>query len=288
LRLVELVSPIVDEPALLVNFSDKKILCIADLHLGYEFLLAERGVVIPSQAEEMEEKILGLVERTGVDALVIIGDVKHNIFGISSSELRGISRLLERVSKEVDVQIALGNHDANLDLLLPNSIVVHSAKGFLVKGKDIKVGFVHGHAWPSPELFQADYIVVGHNHPVIEMRDELGGRWYEPAWIELQWDKVKIMRSFAEYLGLRKSLDPREALNRLSIRVGNPKIILVPAFSPLLGGVALNRPGVNFLGPMLSSDVVERSATRVKLLDGTFLGTLENCSRLVRQEEGFG
>ncbi len=288
MRLVELVSPIVDEPALLVNFSDKKILCIADLHLGYEFLLAERGVVIPSQAEEMEEKILGLVERTGVDALVIIGDVKHNIFGISSSELRGISRLLERVSKEVDVQIALGNHDANLDLLLPNSIVVHSAKGFLVKGKDIKVGFVHGHAWPSPELFQADYIVVGHNHPVIEMRDELGGRWYEPAWIELQWDKVKIMRSFAEYLGLRKSLDPREALNRLSIRVGNPKIILVPAFSPLLGGVALNRPGVNFLGPMLSSDVVERSATRVKLLDGTFLGTLENCSRLVRQEEGFG
>jgi len=288
LRLVELVSPIVDEPALLVNFSDKKILCIADLHLGYEFLLAERGVVIPSQAEEMEEKILGLVERTGVDALVIIGDVKYNIFGISSSELRGISGLLERVSKEVDVQIALGNHDANLDLLLPNSIVVHSAKGFLVKGKDIKVGFVHGHAWPSPELFQADYIVVGHNHPVIEMRDELGGRWYEPAWIELQWDKVKIMRSFAEYLGLRKSLDPREALNRLSIRVGNPKIILVPAFSPLLGGVALNRPGVNFLGPMLSSDVVERSATRVKLLDGTFLGTLENCSRLVRQEEGFG
>lgn len=286
--MVELVSPIVDEPALLVNFSDKKILCIADLHLGYEFLLAERGVAIPSQAEEMEEKILELVERTGVDALVIIGDVKHNIFGISSSELRGISRLLERVSKEVDVQIALGNHDANLDLLLPNSIVVHSAKGFLVKGKDIKVGFVHGHAWPSPELFQADYIVVGHNHPVIEMRDELGGRWYEPAWIELQWDKVKIMRSFAEYLGLRKSLDPREALNGLSIRVGNPKIILVPAFSPLLGGVALNRPGVNFLGPMLSSDVVERSATRVKLLDGTFLGTLENCSRLVRQEEGFG
>ncbi|MFB0560552.1 MAG: metallophosphoesterase [Candidatus Lokiarchaeia archaeon] len=173
--MVELVLPIVDEPALLITFSGKKILCITDLHLGYEFLLAQKGVVIPAQAEEMRVRILDLIERTNADYLIIIGDVKHNIFRISFSEWRGVARLLENISKQIDVQITLGNHDVNLDLLLSKDIIVHSSKGVLIEDEDTKFGFIHGHAWPNSDLFQADYIIIGHNHPVIEMRDELGG-----------------------------------------------------------------------------------------------------------------
>jgi len=283
--LVQPVFPIVDEPALLVNFSDKKILCIADLHLGYEFLLAQKGVVIPSQSEEMKDRILDLIERTNADSLIIIGDVKHNIFRVSHSEWRGVTRLLEDISEKVDVQITLGNHDTNLDLLLPNNIFVHSSKGFLIENDDIKVGFVHGHAWPKPDLLQSDYIIIGHNHPVIEMRDGMGGKWFVPAWIELRGDKEKIASSFANHLGLRETSNPIEDLKKESIQIENTKIIVVPAFNPLLGGVALNRPDIKFLGPILSSNMVEKGTAKVKLLDGTYLGSLENCSSLVGQKE---
>nr|MDO8080719.1 metallophosphoesterase [Candidatus Freyarchaeota archaeon] len=283
--MVQPVFPIVDEPALLVNFSDKKILCIADLHLGYEFLLAQKGVVIPSQSEEMKDRILDLIERTNADSLIIIGDVKHNIFRVSHSEWRGVTRLLEDISEKVDVQITLGNHDTNLDLLLPNNIFVHSSKGFLIENDDIKVGFVHGHAWPKPDLLQSDYIIIGHNHPVIEMRDGMGGKWFVPAWIELRGDKEKIASSFANHLGLRETSNPIEDLKKESIQIENTKIIVVPAFNPLLGGVALNRPDIKFLGPILSSNMVEKGTAKVKLLDGTYLGSLENCSSLVGQKE---
>ncbi|MFB0560553.1 MAG: hypothetical protein ACETWM_04880 [Candidatus Lokiarchaeia archaeon] len=112
-----------------------------------------------------------------------------------------------------------------------------------------------------------------------------GGKWFEPAWLELRWNRERIADSFANYLGLREVLNPLEDLKKSSVQIGNPKIIVMPAFNPLLGGVALNRPEMNFLGPILSSNVVEKSTTKVKLLDGTYLGSLENCSRLIRQEK---
>jgi putative SbcD/Mre11-related phosphoesterase len=283
--LVQPVFPIVDEPALLVNFLDKKILCIADLHLGYEFLLAQKGVVIPPQSEEMRDRILDLIERTNADSLIIIGDVKHNIFRVSHSEWRGVTRLLEDVSEKVDVQITLGNHDTNLDLLLPDNVIVHSSKGFLIENDDIRVGFIHGHAWPKPDLLQSDYIIIGHNHPVIEMRDGMGGKWLVPAWIELEESKEKIAASIANHFRLGETSNPIEGLKKGSIKMEGMKIIVVPAFNPLLGGVALNRPDVKFLGPMLSSNMVEKGTAKVKLLDGTYLGSLKNCTSLVGQKE---
>lgn len=283
--MVQPVCPIIDEPALLVNFSDKKILCIADLHLGYEFLLARKGVVIPSQSEEMKDRILDLIERTSADSLIIIGDVKHNIFRVSQAEWRGVKRLLEDVSKKVEVQITLGNHDTNLDLLLPDNIFLHSSKGFLIENNDIRVGFVHGHAWPKPDLLQSDYIILGHNHPVIEMRDGMGGKWFMPAWIELRGGKEKIASSFANHFGLGENSNAVINLKKGSIKIENTKIIVVPAFNPLLGGVALNRPDIKFLGPILSSNIVEKGTAKVKLLDGTYLGSLENCISLVGQRE---
>lgn len=284
--MVQLIFPIVDEPALLVNFSDKKILCVADLHLGYEFLLAQKGVIIPSQSEEMRDKILNLIERTNADSLIIIGDVKHNIFRFSRSEWRGVTKLLEDVSKKVDVQITLGNHDTNLDLLLPSgNIPIHSSKGFLMENDNFRIGFIHGHAWPKPYLLRSDYIIMGHNHPVIEMRDRMGGKWFVPAWIELRVNEEKIVALFANHRGLRRTSNPTEDLEKEAIQIRSTKIIVVPAFNTLLGGVALNRPDVKFLGPILSSNIVEKATAKVKLLDGTYLGSLENCSSLVVQKD---
>ncbi|MEM3587614.1 MAG: metallophosphoesterase [Candidatus Jordarchaeaceae archaeon] len=279
--MVDPVFPIVDEPALIVNFSDKKILCIADLHLGYEFLLAQKGVVIPPQAGGMRDKILKLIEQTNADTLIMLGDVKHNIFRVSRAEWRGVTKLLEDLSERVDVQITLGNHDANIDLLLPNNkILVHSSRGFLIESEDIKVGFIHGHAWPQPDLLKSDYIIVGHNHPVIEMRDEMGGKWNIPAWIELEEKKEKIAYSLANHLGLRE--DSNQI--RRSTQIESVKIMVIPAFNTLLGGIALNRPDIKFLGPLLSSTIMEKSIAKVKLLDGTYLGSLENCSELATQK----
>ena len=48
-------QPLIDEPALLLK--EKKLLVIADLHIGIESELRENGLQVPSQTRMMEATI---------------------------------------------------------------------------------------------------------------------------------------------------------------------------------------------------------------------------------------
>ena len=135
-------EPIPDEPVLQADDA----LVVADLHIGLEEELREKGIQIPSRAEPMGQKLVELAGRRGAERLIILGDVKHLVPKMASRERRDVYvffRDLASVFREI--YIAQGNHDGMLKHIVPRSVRFKPAYGFLLDG----TGFCHGHACPS-------------------------------------------------------------------------------------------------------------------------------------------
>ncbi|MFH8109013.1 MAG: metallophosphoesterase, partial [Candidatus Aenigmatarchaeota archaeon] len=162
-----------DYPALFL--SKEKILVIADLHLGLEHELFKAGVVIPPQAEKFKNTMDNLLRITKAKSLIILGDIKHNVPGITFREMREIPKLFSYLKEKVKVFCVKGNHDDKISSFLPKEVKVYSSRGFRIG----KYGFFHGHAWPSKSLVKCDYLFMGHVHPCVEFRDKLGYRTIE-------------------------------------------------------------------------------------------------------------
>ena len=52
--------------------------------------------------------------------------------------------------------------------------------------------------------------------------------------------------------------------------------ILVPSFNELCGGAAVNDIRLKMLGPLVGEDVADLARADVHMLDGTYLGHLED------------
>lgn len=263
MEIVELmkVAPVPDIPALRIRAGGEKIIVVTDLHIGIEWELSQQGISLPSQVPKLREKLLSLVERERADRFILLGDVKHNIPVSSWQEWREIPRLMEELSKRVEVEVIPGNHDGDLPGMLPKSVRVHDVKGIKLG----RAGLVHGHAWPKAELFQVDLLITGHDHPAVEFRDSLGGRIIERAWLRGEINRKKLPKSIRDEVG--------EKL---------PKFLVIPAFSELVGGVAVNgKLEKSLIGPFFKSGAVPLEKAEVYLLDGTFLGRVRNLRRLL-------
>src|SRR5947209_17614119 len=77
-------EPVPDEPALMAD----DILVVADLHIGIEEELHEKGIRVPSRAEVMGRKLVELADRRGGSRLVILGAVKHLVTKVACRERR--------------------------------------------------------------------------------------------------------------------------------------------------------------------------------------------------------
>jgi len=258
-------KPMINEPALILSSKNLNVLCIADVHVGYEIALGQAGFRVPSQTVKLIEKIYDLTRKVNAKKLIILGDVKHGV-SMFRRELQECAFFLTEVSSFVDVEVVRGNHDFNIEKVLPKNVILHGSKGVLIQ--ECNVALIHGHAWPKPELLHAEQIVMGHNHPVVEFRDVSGARWLKPVWVETQLDRMKV----ALRLG-KKQLFINGLIN----------ILVVPAFNPLLGGVPIN-VNTELLGPLLSSKMINVDETSLTLLDATYLGKL---SELKKCFEGF-
>jgi putative SbcD/Mre11-related phosphoesterase len=239
-------QPIHDEPALLCK--EKKLLVIADLHIGIETELQESGLQIPSQTDLMKERLITLIETYDIVDLVILGDVKHNIPTSPIQERSDVRRFLDAMKSYATLHILPGNHDGNIDRLLSQGILLHPSSGVVLGG----IGLVHGHRWPSEEVMRCDQIVVAHTHPTIMLTDRLGYRTFEPCWLRAFCDQEKLLERY-----------PASQ---------NPLVFVLPAFNPLCGGIAVNRDPM--LGPFHS--LLDIPNALVYLLDGSALGKVRD------------
>jgi hypothetical protein len=243
-----------NHPALFI--SEIRSLVIADLHIGVEYQLYKSGIQIPSQIKQMRKTIEKLIEQTKAKRLIILGDVKHDVPGISIQEMREIPEFLKALSKKIEIDICLGNHDTYLKEILPENIKLHGTKGFRIG----RFGFNHGHTWPSRELLMCDYLIIAHTHPTVQFTDKFGYRIVEPVWIKSRINKEKIRKRYK----LKKT--------------GRLEIIIMPAFNQLLGGTPINvrRKKNELLGPLLKNNFLDIKNAELYLLDGTYLGNLKN------------
>jgi putative SbcD/Mre11-related phosphoesterase len=252
------VVPVYGTPALIVRTGGERVLVVADLHLGVEGELAQKGISLPSQIDNVKLRLTELIKRKRVSKLILLGDVKHNIPIASWQEWRELPGFFEDLAKLVRVEVVRGNHDGGLEGMVPKEVRIHGARG-MVLGDRSRIGLMHGHTWPSPELLDTELLVVGHIHPAVEFRDSLGGRTIERVWLRAELNAKKFPKKLQ------------------SLKGPLPEILVMPAFGELVGGAAVNR-GIpeELIGPMFRAGAVKIDQAEAHLLDGTFLGEISD------------
>jgi len=244
-----------DYPALFIP--DKKILVVAELHIGLEYELYKSGIVISPQVEKFQKILNNLIKTTKAKVLVIIGDTKHEVPGISFRELKEIPKLFSHLVEIIDVIIVKGNHDTFLEDAIPTEIKTYSSRGLKIE----KYGFFHGHAWPSKKLMDCDHLFMAHLHPLIEFKDKLGHRSIQQVWIKSALDKELIKNKYKVE------------------KTGRLEITILPTFNKLLGGLILNKTEEELHGPLFSNKILDMDKSNMYLLDGTLLGTIKDLKK---------
>jgi len=244
------VEPVPGEPAAIAECDDERALVVADYHAGIEAGLRREGVELPNKADERLESLVSLVEREGPDRLVLLGDLGDAIGNPGRDERAEIADLFAALPPELPVTLAKGNHDGDVAEILDGvDQPVEVTPGHGVRLGE--VGFAHGHTWPSPDVLGADVVCIGHEHPVVRLEDEVGGRRVERVWL-----RGRLLP------------EPFEAFHDADLAIDG-ELVVCPGFNDLSGGTWVNVRGQEFLSPFLPEGLADGQAY---LLDGTRLG----------------
>jgi putative SbcD/Mre11-related phosphoesterase len=266
-----MIKPTHPHPALLIKHKNERTLVIADLHIGWEIALAEEGVYVPSQTSKLLQKITELINTYKPHKLLFLGDIKHTIAKAQPEEWQDVPNFFETLYKQVkNIEIILGNHDGNLEPLLPETIKIHPKLGIKIGN----IGLFHGHAWPPTELLKSRTLIMGHIHPVITFRDPIGYRITRQVWIKANCNTTQLEKILLKQTKSKK----KPKITRL---------IIMPSFNDFLGGQPINwkeKPEktnqTSFMGPLLRSRIVDIENAEVHLTDETFLGTVHQLRSL--------
>lgn len=270
-----MITPLPPHAVAMLSTREMRMLIIADLHVGWEMALSGKGIHVPSQMPKLLARLLDLLSEFKPDRLLILGDVKHTIAKAEIGEWHDIPDLFNELRTKVrEILVIRGNHDGNLEPLLPDNIELLPATGYAVG----ETGFFHGHQWPTLSILQCKSLVMGHVHPVVAFRDPAGFRITRQVWVKVRCDREKLARTI---LRRHKKKEEPGVLRSLDTEPENIELLIMPSFNDFLGGRPLNESHLTFgamnetiAGPVLRSDAVHLEDAETYLLDGTFLGTL--------------
>ena len=258
--------PIYPYPILLVEASDRrKFLTISDIHIGCEDRIRRAGVLIDAKdnVRDLVETLMAVQLKTEINNLIILGDLKSSTNVISRSEWDNVPYFIRSLMDKFTVYIVPGNHDGNLNQLLPTEINLMLAKGMQVDD----ILFIHGHTVPriTPNLRK---IIAGHLHPIlIKEGNIISGK---KVW-------VKILLTNTE-------------TNRTNNTVRKIEIILLPHFNDLLDffyrtskrkNVLTKKSKLPFLDNMLNKHNWKIENAFVYTLDGSLVGTMEDLDSML-------
>ncbi|MGB9853692.1 MAG: metallophosphoesterase [Candidatus Bathyarchaeales archaeon] len=272
-----MIIPLMPHPAALIETKEARTLVITDLHIGWEIALSEKGIHVPTQAPKLLQKLKTLLDTYKPEKLLILGDVKHTVATAELSEWQDIPDFFNELKNYVkEIQIIRGNHDGNLEPLLPENIKILSSTGIAIG----EVGLFHGHRWPSPTLLKCKTLVMGHVHPVIALRDPAGFRITRQVWVKANCNKTQLAQVLMQKHGVKIEKSKEETLAKHGVKPKTSQIFIMPSFNDFLGGKPLNEKDAGtgktgeIVGPVLRSEAVDMENAEIYLLDGTFLGTL--------------
>jgi DNA ligase-associated metallophosphoesterase len=199
-------------PEKAVFWPHKKMLIIADLHLGKPAAFRQSGVPVPESTTADDLARLGkILEATAAQHLVILGDFFHAIAGLQTEMLDAIEAWRQKHS-HLKIFLVLGNHDKRAGRP-PDSWNLEISETKLV----------------APFLFQHEpgenseaYVLSGHVHPAISISEKFGSGIRAPCFCF--GDRCAIFPAFGSFTGMR-NIKPRK--NDRIFAVGDGEVIEV-------------------------------------------------------------
>jgi len=235
-------------PALVIE-GEQRMLVVADLHFGIEAALAAHGLHFKSRSESRLERLHKVIDITHPDALVLLGDVKHSIPSPTRQEYHELPGILDALRGRVPLHVFPGNHDIGFERFL-HAGELQPKNGAILDG----VGYLHGHMYPSPAL-AGHLLVIGHHHPLLLLRDEVGCALQAPAYLRAGIDH--------ESPGMGRPADN-----------GTPaRVLFVPSFNEIAGydiSWIIKTP----FSPL--SRCMRKDDCEIILADGTYIGPLRS------------
>lgn len=228
-------------PALLLE-EKRRYLVITDLHIGFESTLAANDIHIEPEAivKDTLDELNSIIELEKPDSLILLGDVKASIDAISKTEWSAVPLFFE-ISKRIDTLLIPGNHDGNIQKLLPKEVTLASASG-IVLGDTL---LTHGHTLPTENLSHVSKIVMGHVHPVFFNKGSIldGQR----VWVSIKAEKNKLFSSSK----------------------GHIEIIIIPTFNKYF--YASHKRFRKSISPILAR-IKNFQEAKILTLDGSIIG----------------
>lgn len=184
--------------------------------------MTKDGNYVPKhQMKDIREDVKDAKKETGASRILIDGDIKNEFSTARYSETKEIKEFFRFIEKEFEQVILIkGNHDGFVEGALSEFSAepeeYHLEEGTL---------FTHGHISLEELEVKEKYstVVIGHEHPAIALEDEIGTR-----------EKVDCF---------------------LHGKKGKLKIVVMPAFSPISNGTAVNEtPQKELLSPVLRNN----------------------------------
>ncbi|HXW02596.1 MAG TPA: metallophosphoesterase [Candidatus Nitrosotenuis sp.] len=240
------------KPALILE-GDKKHLIITDLHIGFEGSLAQNKIFVGKNTtlNEFLDEVYSLIDSNKVDDLILLGDIKSGISRISKSEWDEVPKFLQELKKKTDVTIVPGNHDANMQQLVPDGITMISTIGMVLENSLL----THGHTIPSENFAYVDKIIMGHVHPVFFDEDSiLNG---QRVWVSIKTKKENIFPSSS----------------------GELEIIIIPSFNRYFYATK-KKQYKKSISPIIER-IKDVSSARIVTLDGVIIGNEAILSQVI-------
>jgi len=280
------IRPVESYPALLLENASERVLVVADLHIGWEVSLAQKGIHVPSQTPKLLDKMIQLIKATTPTSIIFLGDIKHAVEKVEFEEWKDVPEFFQKLSEIVqDIQVVPGNHDGNLDALTTPNVKIHSSSGIRLWNR---FALLHGHAWPKIDLLGCETMVMAHLHPVVTFTDELGFRMIRPAWMRARVEGRKLAKALLKHMKIKPNGGIHLTVKkRFGIDFTDQRCIVIPSFNDNLGGRSVNRRisggrMSTMIGPILRSSAVDLELAELYLLDGTYLGSVKHLRSLTR------
>ncbi len=203
------IMPVPNSPMLEVETQQGKMGILSDLHLGTSTAWRKQGIIVSKHDENTP--LIELITQHHLKRLLLLGDLKASNYSYNKWEERALVNFVNSI--KIPVEIIKGNHDAGIENISHPLIRIHPELIHLERTKlGLTIGFGHGHSIPKQLIQSVDVLVLGHLHPCVLIKDEIGASWIIKAWL---FGKIE--------------LDQREI-----------KVIILPAANPLIRGLPVN------------------------------------------------
>ncbi|MDH5665875.1 MAG: metallophosphoesterase [Nitrosopumilus sp.] len=240
------------KPALVLE-GEKKNLVVTDIHIGFENNMASNQIFIGknSSINESIQELSEIIDSEKPDSVILLGDIKSSIKNISRNEWDEVPLFFKKIREKCDVILIPGNHDANIQKIIPDNISMISSTGMVEEN----VLLTHGHTMPSENFSHVDKIIMGHVHPVFFQEDSVMNG--QRVWVSIKTEKESIFPN----------------------KTGEIEITIIPSFNKYFYAT-YRRQYKKSISPIINK-IKEISKAKIITLDGTIIGNESNIKQVI-------